>query len=182
MVPGLHAVSLLDDLAVPLPPARVPYAGLVAENARRGHDAPEYELVDTGIFDEDQYWAVTVDFAKAAPEDVCIRITVENRGPDEAAIHLLPTLWLRNTWAWGLPGADAVPQIRAVPDVPTGTRLLAEHVSYGPLTLSAQAGGRFLFCDNETKRAAAVRRARALAVLEGRHRRSRRARCADGKS
>jgi hypothetical protein len=127
-----------------------PYADLVAENARRGHDAPEYELVDTGIFDEDRYWAVTVDFAKAAPEDVCIRMTVENRGPDEATIHLLPTLWFRNTWAWGLPGADAVPQIHAVPDVSTGTRLLAEHVSYGPLTLATQTGDRFLFCDNET--------------------------------
>ena len=69
----------LDDLAVPLPQLEFPYAGLVAENARRGHDAPEYELVDTGIFHEDRYWAVTVDFAKAAPEDVCIRITVQNR-------------------------------------------------------------------------------------------------------
>src|SRR5262249_58748033 len=69
---------------------------------------------------------------------------------DEAAIHLLPTLWFRNTWAWGLPGAAAVPQIHAVRDESTGTRLLAEHVSYGPLTLATQAGGRFLFCDNET--------------------------------
>jgi len=92
------------------PQREFPYAGLAAENARRGHDAPEYELVDTGIFDEDRYWAVTVDFAKAAPEDVCIRITVHNRGPDEATVHLLPTLWFRNTWAWGLPAADAVPR------------------------------------------------------------------------
>jgi hypothetical protein len=127
------------------PQREFPYAGLVAENARRGHDAPEYELVDTGIFDEDRYWAVTVDFAKAAPEDVCIRVTVENRGPDEETVHLLPTLWFRNTWAWGLPGADASPAIHAA-----GTRLLAEHADYGPLTLAAHAGGRFLFCDNET--------------------------------
>ena len=127
------------------PQREFPYAGLVAENARRGHDAPEYELADTGIFDEDRYWAVTVDFAKAAPEDVCIRITVENRGPDEATVHLLPTLWFRNTWAWGLPDANASPAIHAA-----GTRLLAEHAGYGPLTLAAQAGGRFLFCDNET--------------------------------
>jgi len=132
------------------PQREFPYAALAAENARRGHDAPEYELADTGVFDQDRYWAVTVDFAKAAPEDICIRITAENRGPDEAVIHLLPTLWFRNTWAWGLPGADAVPQIHAVPDVPIGARLLAEHASYGPLTLAAQAGGRFLFCDNET--------------------------------
>src|SRR5579859_7624289 len=126
------------------PQREFPYASLIAENARRGHDAPEYELADTGIFDEDRYWAVTVDFAKAAPEDVCIRITVENRGPEQAAVHLLPTLWFRNTWAWGLPDVE-VPRIRAM-----GARLLAEHVGYGPLTLMAPAGGRFLFCDNET--------------------------------
>jgi len=132
------------------PQREFPYARLAAENARRGHDVPEYELIDTGIFDDDRYWAVTVDFAKAAPEDVCVRITVHNRGQDESTVHLLPTLWFRNTWAWDLQAADAVPQIHAVPDVPVGTRLLAEHVSYGPLTLATQAGGRFLFCDNET--------------------------------
>lgn len=83
-----------------------PYTDLVAENRRRGKDEPEYELVDTGIFAESRYWAVTVDYAKAAPTDLCLRITVDNHGPEAATLHVLPTLWFRNTWSWGLPGED----------------------------------------------------------------------------
>src|SRR5438552_9795098 len=86
------------------PQREFPYADLVAENGRRGHHDPEYELVDTGVFDEDRYWAVTVDYAKAAPDDLLMRVTVVNRGPEEATLHVLPSLWFRNTWAWGLPG------------------------------------------------------------------------------
>jgi hypothetical protein len=127
------------------PQAEYPYADLVAENGRRGAHDPEYELVDTGVFDDDRYWAVTVDYAKAGPEDLCMRITVANRGPQEATIHVLPTLWFRNTWAWGLPGQDAVPVVRA-----DGDRLVADHAGLGRLTLAASPGGSNLFCDNET--------------------------------
>jgi hypothetical protein len=86
------------------PQRRFPYDDLVAENARRGAHDREYELVDTGVFAGDRYWAVTVDYAKAAPHDLVLRITVENRGPEPATLHVLPTLWYRNTWAWGIPG------------------------------------------------------------------------------
>ena len=98
-----------------------PYAELVHHG--RGPAEPEYELVDTGVFAEDRCWAVTVDCAKADPTDLCVRITVENRGPEAATLHVLPTLWFRNTWAWGLPGQDAMPRISA----DGGGTLVAEH-------------------------------------------------------
>ena len=123
-----------------------PYTDLVAENARRGRDQPEYELVDTGAFDHDRYWAVTVDHAKAGPTDLCMRITVENRGPDAASLHVLPTLWFRNTWAWGLPGHDAVPSVRAG----GAGRLVAQHPRTGPLVLDGDGAPTALICDNET--------------------------------
>src|ERR1700691_2021675 len=82
------------------PHAAFPYAQLVQENRRRSKSEPEYELLDTGVFDEDRYFDVFVEYAKAAPEDMCIRITAINRGPETATLHLLPTLWFRNTWSW----------------------------------------------------------------------------------
>lgn len=94
------------------PQRAYPYADLVHENGRRGRDEPEYELLDTGVFSEDRYFDVTVEYAKAAPDDVLIRIIAANRGPDPAPLHLLPTLWFRNTdniagWAVGkLGGSD----------------------------------------------------------------------------
>ncbi|MBF2097792.1 MAG: glucosidase, partial [Gloeomargaritaceae cyanobacterium C42_A2020_066] len=78
-----------------------PYDDIVQTNARRSRHELEYELIDTGIFDEDRYFDVFVEYAKAAPEDILIKITVHNRGPEAAPIHLLPTLWYRNTWSWG---------------------------------------------------------------------------------
>src|SRR6202035_820320 len=82
------------------PQAAYPYSQLLQENARRGRTSPEYELIDTGIFDDDRYFDVFVEYAKAGPEDILIRITVINRGPDTASLDLLPTLWFRNTWSW----------------------------------------------------------------------------------
>ena len=82
------------------PQEAYPYERLIDENRRRGRDEPEFEILDTGIFDGDRYFDVFVEYAKADPEDVLIRITVANRGPEDAAIHLLPTLWFRNTWSW----------------------------------------------------------------------------------
>src|SRR6185295_282815 len=84
------------------PQQEFPYARLVDENARRKGDSgqPEFELLDTRIFDDDRYFDVFVEYAKGGPEDILMRVTVHNRGPEEAAIHLLPQLWFRNTWSW----------------------------------------------------------------------------------
>src|SRR3954464_9100048 len=83
------------------PQREFPYLDLVATNARRGRHDLEYELLDTGIFDEDRYFDVTVEYAKAAPDDILMLVTAVNRGPDPATLHVLPTLWFRNTWSWG---------------------------------------------------------------------------------
>ncbi len=82
------------------PQAEFPYAWLVEESRRRGKDQPEFELIDTGVFDDDRYFDVFVEYAKAAPEDILMRVTAHNRGPEAATIHLLPQLWFRNTWSW----------------------------------------------------------------------------------
>src|SRR5437879_976039 len=77
-----------------------PYAQLLEENRRRGRDAREFELLDTGAFDDDRYFDVFVEYAKAGPDDVLMQVTAHNRGPDDAELHLLPQLWFRNTWSW----------------------------------------------------------------------------------
>ena len=82
------------------PQAEFPYARLIEENRRRGKDDPEFELIDTGIFDDDRYFDVIVEYAKASPEDLLIRISATNRGPEPARLRLLPTIWFRNTWSW----------------------------------------------------------------------------------
>src|SRR3989440_10352701 len=89
--------------------AEYPYARLVEENRRRGRSSPEFELIDTGIFDDDRYCDVYVEYAKVDAEDILIRLTVTNRGPEEAMLDLLPTLWFRNTWTW-LPQPPQPPQ------------------------------------------------------------------------
>ena len=86
------------------PQAAFPYARLVEENRRRGRGAPEFELLDTGVFDDDRYFDVIVEYAKAGVDDILVRITATNRGPAAAPLHLLPTLWFRNTWAWDVGG------------------------------------------------------------------------------
>src|SRR5207249_10715050 len=80
------------------PQAEFPYSRLVEENRRRNRRAPEFELMDTGVFEGDRYFDVLVEYAKAAPDDLLIRITATNRGPEAAELHLLPTVWFRNTW------------------------------------------------------------------------------------
>ncbi|MFG2100890.1 glucosidase [Micromonospora echinaurantiaca] len=127
------------------PQAAFPYDELVAVNALRGRDDTEYELVDTGIFDDDRYWAVTVDYAKATPTDLCIVITVANRGDRDDRLHVLPTLWFRNTWAWGLPGGDRIPRL-----VGAGSRLVGEHRVLGQLLLEGEGSPTPLLCDNDT--------------------------------
>ncbi len=100
------------------PQRQFPYAELVFENRRRNREQPEYELLDTGAFAEDRYFDVLVEYAKAAADDILIRISATNRGPDPATIHLLPTLWFRNEWAWGAFGDRPRPALRAVPPLP----------------------------------------------------------------
>jgi hypothetical protein len=124
-----------------------PYEDLRAENGRRNKSEPEYELADTGVLADNRYWLVTADFAKAAPHDLCLRVTVENRGPEEATADILPVLWFRNTWAWDSP-PGARPVIRAADG-----GLIAEHESLGRLTLAASGAAEPLCCDNETNSA-----------------------------
>jgi hypothetical protein len=128
-----------------------PYAELVAENQRRGRDEPECELLDTGIFDERRYFDVTVEYAKAAPEDILIRIMATNRGPEAAPLHLLPTLWFRNTWSWGWddrrPRLDAVSHAGAAEFPPT---IKATHHSLGEYWLACDGAPALLFTENES--------------------------------
>jgi len=107
------------------PHAAFPYRELVEENRRRGREEREYEILDTGVFDGDRYFDVFCEYAKGAPDDLCIRITVANRGPEAATLHVLPTLWFRNTWCWGRMGEGhtAKPRIQLAAD----GKLLAEH-------------------------------------------------------
>ena len=84
------------------PQRAYPYADLIETNRRRGRGGMEYELIDTGVFDDDRYFDVFVEYAKASPEDLLVQISAHNRGPDAATLHLLPTLWFRNTWSWSV--------------------------------------------------------------------------------
>jgi hypothetical protein len=127
------------------PQREFPYAELVRVNAGRGREETEYELADTGIFAGNRYWAVTVDYAKADPTDLCLLITVANRAAEPARLHVLPTLWFRNTWSWGLPGADRVPRLDGAPG-----RLVGWHPVLGQLVLAGEGEPVPLLCDNET--------------------------------
>jgi hypothetical protein len=128
------------------PQRAFPYQDLVATTARRGKQEFEYELLDTGIFDEGRYFDVVVEYAKAAPDDVLMLVTVHNRGPDPATLHVLPTLWFRNTWSWG---DDAPkPTIAAVDDGAAAAR--ASDAELGDWMLRGAASAQLLFCENET--------------------------------
>ena len=121
------------------PQAEFPYALLRQENARRNKDEPEFELIDTGIFEEDRYWQITADYAKASPDDVCVRISVRNAGPDPAELHVLPTLWFRNRWSWEA-GIER-PMIRATADDGSGAAgAVAEEELLGRWRLVAGPG------------------------------------------
>jgi hypothetical protein len=126
------------------PQAEFPYARLVEENRGRDRMQPEFELVDTGIFDEGRYFDVVVEYAKAEAEDILIRINVSNRGPDAAPIEVLPTLWFRNTWSWGRD--DRRPSIGAQGE----DTLLARHRELGEYALHCSGADELLFTENET--------------------------------
>ena len=131
------------------PQREYPYALLVEENRRRGRETPEFELVDTGIFEGDRYFDVFVEYAKVDPDDVLMRIRVHNRGPEAAPLHVLPTVWFRNTWSWS--GETDRPSLVAMGDAPPGCSLLQVNSSqYGARWLYADAAPEVLFTENET--------------------------------
>ncbi|HEU5394088.1 MAG TPA: glucosidase, partial [Candidatus Methylomirabilis sp.] len=130
------------------PQAAFPYADLMAENRRRDKRSAEYELLDTGVFDGDRYFDVFVEYAKAGAEDLLIRISVVNRGPDAAPLHLLPTLWCRNTWSWGRDSRRPVLRPgRAARDT---SLVELEHHAYGRRWLFCAGRPELLFTENET--------------------------------
>ncbi|HEY1849093.1 MAG TPA: hypothetical protein VGG37_07795, partial [Opitutaceae bacterium] len=133
------------------PQAEFPYERLRAESKARTRMDPEFELSDTGIFSQGRYFDVRAEYAKAAPDDICIRLTAANRGPDRAALHLLPTLWFRNTWSWGSlqDGGGEKPSLRAA----LPGRVECTHKTLGRLVLDVDWGGpagELLFADNES--------------------------------
>ncbi len=126
------------------PQREYPYGDLIETNKRRSREDMEYELLDTGIFDDDRYFDVFVEYAKSEPEDLLIKITVHNRGPEAAQIHLLPTLWFRNTWSWG-------------DDEPKGNlrqtdsqTIQASHPQLGEYSLQCEGATELLFTENES--------------------------------
>ena len=127
------------------PQRAYPYADLVETNRRRTRTEPEYELIDTGIFTDDRYFDVVVEYAKASAEDILIRIEAFNRGPADADLFLLPTLWFRNTWSHG-PGPK--PSLRETPETPGSVSAL--HPELGVFRWSIETEGPLLFTDNET--------------------------------
>ena len=139
------------------PQADYPYEQLLVENRRRGRLEPEYELLDTGIFDDDRYFDVFVEYAKAGPQDILMTVTVHNRAapeqnPEPAVLHLLPTLWFRNTWYWG-DDSDGVPRQKPVlVRQPDGT-VIAEGSALGQYVCYAEGKPNWLFCENETNNA-----------------------------
>ncbi len=125
------------------PQREYPYRDLVETNRSRSRAELEYELLDTGVFADDRYFDVFVEYAKEGPEDLLVRVSVHNRGPEAARIHLLPTLWFRNTWSWG--GKAVTPELSEV-----GGAIVASHPELGEYTLSCDGSAELLFTENES--------------------------------
>jgi hypothetical protein len=126
------------------PQAEFPYEWLLEENKKRSRLDPEFEIIDTGIFNEDNYFDIFVEYAKASASDILIRITVKNLGQQQAALTILPTVWFRNTWAWGYD--DYKPTMFAIDD----DVIEIQHKDLGNLKMYCEHTGTLLFCDNET--------------------------------
>jgi len=126
------------------PQREFPYAGLLEQNRRQGTRRPEFELLDTGLFDDDRYFDVFVEYAKAGPEDILMLVTAHNRGPDNAVLHLLPQLWFRNTWSWK-PGAVR-PELKAAND----QTVAVHHRVLGEYQFHCDGNPQLLFTENET--------------------------------
>jgi hypothetical protein len=143
------------------PQAAYPYADLVAENSRRGFHDYEYELLDTGIFAENRYFDIVVEYAKAHPYDILIRLSAVNQGPETAVLHLLPTLWFRNTWAWGyddgpMQDVPGKPHLYRVEDAGRCRVVRADHPTTGTYYLYAEDGADLLFTENDANQARLV--------------------------
>jgi hypothetical protein len=138
------------------PQSEFPYRKLIEENQQRDRQHFEYELLDTGIFDEDRYFDVFVEYAKATPEDVLIRITVANRGPEAAHLDLLPTIWFRNTWSWG--NNPQKPNMKRIEDAKNASVVQLCHKYYGHRWLFCQNAPEILFTENETNTARTQRK------------------------
>ncbi len=150
------------------PQVEFPYSDLVVTNAARGKNDPEYELLDTGVFDGGRYFDVFVEYAKAGPEDVLLLVTVHNRGPEDAVLHVVPTLWFRHTWSWA--GGAEKPTLRGFPGVATArggpasagaadasgaeapglSGVAAQHAELGPRWLYSDRVVPVLVTENET--------------------------------
>ena len=130
------------------PQAAYPYHNLVATNRGRSRQDFEYELIDTGVFDEDRYFDVFVEYAKASPEDILVQITICNRGAEAATLHVLPTVWFRNTWSWG--GAVPRPELRQEGHGEAGGVIAASHPKLGQRFFFAEGAAELLFTENET--------------------------------
>ncbi len=131
------------------PQAAFPYSQLVEENDRRGLEEPEFELEDTGVFDESRYFDVFAEYAKAGPSDICIRLTLANRGPDAATLHVLPTLWFRNTWSWGREEAEQKPSLH----LSAANEVRCIHPDLGEHTFTWEGAVTALFTENDTNHA-----------------------------
>jgi len=136
------------------PQSAYPYADLVTTNRRRSRHDFEYELLDTGVFDHDRYFDVFVEYAKASPEDILIEVTVCNRGPEPATLHVLPTIWFRNVWSWG--GDAARPALRQGALDGAGGVIAASHLELGDRYLCCDGATALLFTENETNTARLV--------------------------
>ena len=130
------------------PQQAFPYEDLVSTNRRRSRDEFEYELIDTGIFNDDRYFDVFVEYAKESPDDILIKVTVCNRGPEDAQLRVLPTLWFRNTWSWG--ETESRPLIRADEPVKGATVAAAFNPQLEHMFLYCEDRPRLLFTENET--------------------------------
>jgi mannosylglycerate hydrolase MGH1-like protein len=130
------------------PQAAFPYSQLVEENRRRGRHDPEFELIDSGVFDDNRYFDVFVEYAKATPEDLCIRIQVVNRGPEQAELTVLPTLWFRNTWSWG--SDIRRPRLRQGEPLHRVSVIETQHEYYGLRRLLCEGEPTLLFTENDT--------------------------------
>jgi hypothetical protein len=129
------------------PHAAYPYGELVETNRARGRGDAEYELLDTGVFDDDRYFDVLVEYAKASPDDLLVEITVTNRGPETATLDVLPTIWFRNTWSWG---GDTTRPVLHDGSTPEATVIAASHPELGDRFLACGDSPALLFTENET--------------------------------
>ena len=137
------------------PQIQFPYAGLITENGQRERQNSEYELIDTGVFNENRYFDIYIEYAKADENDILVRITATNNGADKAELHLLPTLWYRNTWSWGyetgpMGDVQGKPQVNKIENEKNYLAVKASHPTQGIYYLYAENASDLLFTENET--------------------------------